>query len=149
MINPPGTNYFFLSVFLVLAISCNNRKTSIPFPEKMEPPLPVTKALQFTASSKLSWPEGEPVKPIVKKLDLSKLPSRPFDSSGFAPFSKPPEQAPFNWDALPDTAFNYDKLPSEPLKFEISVLEPPQLIKTSLRLKNNSGDIIYELGEPL
>ncbi len=149
MINTPRTNYILLPVFLLLAISCNNHKTSIPFPEKMELPLPVTKPLQFTAPTKLSWPESTPVKPVVKKFDLNKLPSRPFDSSGFVPFSKPPEQVPLNWYELPDTAFNYDQLPSQPLKFEISVLEPPQLIKTSLRLKNNSGEIIYELGEPL
>jgi signal transduction histidine kinase/ligand-binding sensor domain-containing protein len=146
--NATKTSYFFLSAFLFFALSCNNHKTSIPFPEAMERPQPVTNPLQFTEPVKLTWPEGKPVKPVVQKFDFNKLPSRPFDSSGFIPFSKPPEEVPFDFDKLPDTAFNYDKLPSKPLKFEISVLQRPQLIKTSLHLKTASPQPVYELGEP-
>src|SRR4030095_15601413 len=147
--NAIKTSYIFLCAFLFLAVSCSNNKTSIPFPEEMERPLPVTKALHFTEPINLSWPKGTPVKPVVKKFDFNKLPSRPFDASGFVPFSKPPEEHPFDFDKLPDTVFNYDQLPTMPLKFEISVLEPPRVIKTSLHIRSNSLDHVYELGEPL
>src|SRR5262245_6784037 len=102
------TNCIFLSSFLIFVVACNSNKISIPFPEQTERPQPVTKALQFTEPTNLNWPEGKPVKPMVKKFDFSKLPSRPFDSSGFVPFSKPPEEVPFDFDKLPDTVFNYD-----------------------------------------
>jgi len=146
--NPIKTTYLFLSALLFIAVSCNNNKISIPFPEELERPQPVTRLLEFTAPTKLSWPEGKPVTPVVKKFDFNKLPSRPFDSSGFIPFSKPPEEVPFDFDKLPDTAFNYDQLPSKPLKYEISVLEPPQLLRTSLHLRTTSPAPVWEMGEP-
>ena len=147
--NAIKTSYIFLCAFLFLAVSCSDNKTSIPFPEEMEHPLPVTKVLHFTEPINLSWPGGRPVQPVVKKFDFNKLPSRPFDTSGFVPFSKPPEEHPFDFDKLPDTVFNYDHLPTMSLKFEVSVLEPPRLIKTSLHIRSNSPDPVYELGEPL
>jgi len=143
------TNYIFLSALLCLAVSCRNNTRTIPFPEQMERPQPLTVPVQFSEPTNLSWPEGKEVRPMVQKFDLDNLPSRTFDSTGFMSFSKPPEQRSLDWDRLPDTVFNYDKLPVRPLKFDISVLKPPQSIKTSLHLKNGVGDLLYEAGEPL
>ena len=139
----------FFAILFVIAMACNDNKGSISFPKELESPQPVATPLQFTEPIVINWPEARPAKPITKEFDINKLPSRPFDSSGFVSFAKDPEVVPFDWNTLPDTIFNYEKLPSKPLKYEISVLESPQVIKTGLHLKKESPGFIYELGDPL
>jgi hypothetical protein len=128
-------------VFLII-VACNSHKSSIPFPEPMERPQPVTTALEFTEATPLTWPRPKPVKPVVEKFDFNKLPAQPLDD-GWTLFSKPPEERPFDLDKLPDTAFNYDALPSKPLKFEISVLQPTELIKNALYARRRTHAMLY------
>src|SRR5258705_3408628 len=121
-----------LSFFLQ---ACNDKKESIPFPNDTGPK-PVTTAFKFTEVKDLKWPVNSiPLRTQIKKIDFDKIPERPFDSSGFISLAKKPEEVPFDWDKLPDTAFDYDNLPSKPLRFKISVLETPQLIKADLHIK--------------
>jgi signal transduction histidine kinase/ligand-binding sensor domain-containing protein len=140
----------FVIVLFFIAAACNNRKESIPFPEEMTGPQPVSLPIKFSESVSISnWPATRPLKPVIKKFNFDKLPSKPFDTSGFESFSKPPEEIPFDWNKIPDTVFNYDNLPSRPLKFEYSILDAPQFFKASMHLKNDSIGLVYELGEPL
>jgi hypothetical protein len=49
---------------------------------------------------------------------------------------------------LPDTVFDYNKLPSVSLKFETSVLEPPEVIQSGPpHLIKGNTNLVYELGE--
>ncbi|MCW3118758.1 MAG: hypothetical protein JWM28_2840, partial [Chitinophagaceae bacterium] len=119
-------------VFLTL-LSCNNHPGDIPFPEKeLGYSQPVTVPLQFTAEKKLTWDTAKQggVKPVIKKLDLDRLPSRSYDSTGFQLFAKPPEEVHFDFNSLPDAAFNLDNLPSKSLHFKTSMLAPPAMVKT-------------------
>jgi signal transduction histidine kinase/ligand-binding sensor domain-containing protein len=140
----------FVIVLCIIAAGCNDRNESIPFPDEMEGPQPVSLPIKFSESKSISnWPATRPLKSVIKKFNLDKLPSNSFDTAGFESFSKQPEEIHFDWDKIPDTVFNYDNLASRPLKFEYSMLEPPQFFKASLHLKNDSIGLVYEMGEPL
>ena len=123
----------------------------MPFPfEEREYPQPVTQPLKFSQETKIYWTDSiTHVKPIIKKFDIKRLPLKVFDSSAFLPFLKKPEEVSFDGRKLRDTAFNYDSLPSNPLKCDVSVLEPPQLLKSlHPHIKNGASDILFEYGEP-
>jgi signal transduction histidine kinase/ligand-binding sensor domain-containing protein len=141
----------FLSPLLVLSglLSCNNRSEDIPLPIENTYPQPVTTAVKFSTPIKINWTDSiTGVKPLLKKFDLSRLPSRIYDSTGFLPFSKKPEESRFEWDKLPDTIFNYESLPSKPLKFEISVLEPPKIVRAGHSyLKKGIPSILFSFSD--
>ncbi len=141
---------FAFFAFLTVA-ACRNTNDEIPFPTKETGFMqPVSKPLHFSTPKKMNWPVTPArIKPIIKKLDLAKLPERIFDSTGFLPFSKKPAEVSFNFDKLPDTAFNYNDLPSKTLQFETSLLEPPKTVKIGRPyLKNGASSFLYEFGEP-
>ena len=150
--NPAKTKLkvFFPALALLFISSCKNTPGNIPFPEnETEFPQPVSRPFKFSEPWKINWSDSVTgIKPLVKKFDFDKLPVKIFDSTGFLPFAKKPEEVQFNWDKLPDTVFNYDNLPSKPLRFETSVLEPPKLIKAGHPyLKNGASSLLYEFGE--
>ena len=139
-----------LIVMVFLFISACKNKNTIPFPaQETEFPQPVSRPFKFSEPWKITWSDSVTgIKPLVKKFDFDKLPVKIFDSTGFLPFAKKPEEVQFNWDKLPDTVFNYDNLPSKPLKFETSILEPPKLIKAGHPyIKNGASPLLYEFGE--
>ncbi|MGC4034629.1 MAG: two-component regulator propeller domain-containing protein [Chitinophagaceae bacterium] len=119
-------------LFLMTLSACNNGSEEIPFPEKEAGyTQPVTVPLKFTEEKKLSWDtvkKGD-IKPVISKLDIDALPSKPFDSTGFKPFTKAPEETHFDYNSLPDTAFDYDKLPSKPIGFKKNILEITTSVK--------------------
>ncbi len=134
-----------------IGLSCNNSPSEIPFPfGERDYSQPVSQALKFSKESKIYWTDSVTlVKPSVKKFDFSKFSVKAFDSSGFLPFLKKPEEASFNWNKLRDTIFNYDALPSRSLKYDVSILEPPQLLNAiHPHIKNGTSDILFEFGEP-
>jgi hypothetical protein len=50
---------------------------------------------------------------------LINIPEIPFDSLGFLPLAKQPDEVPFDLDKLPDSAFNYNDLPSRTFSFKV------------------------------
>ncbi|MEP7374764.1 MAG: two-component regulator propeller domain-containing protein [Chitinophagaceae bacterium] len=137
-------------IFLCAIIACNN-SDKIPFSTTESIfPQPVSQAIQFSDPIHVSLSDSATkINPSIKNIDFNKLPSSVFDSAGFLPFQKPPEVAPFNWNKLPDTAFNYESLPSKPLKFETSILESPKIIKAgTLKPKKQGNELVFEFGEP-
>ncbi len=146
---PSVFQLLFAATILFTVSSCKN-SSEIPFPaNEGEFSQPISRAIKFSDPWKITWSDSvTDIKPLVRKFDFDKLPVGIFDSTGFLPFPKKPEEVRFSWDRLPDTAFNYDNLPSKPLKYEISVLEPPKLIKAGHPyLKNGTTDLVYEFGE--
>ncbi len=147
--SPFAFKILFATTVLYTVSACTH-SSEIAFPaDETEFPQPVSRSLKFSEPWKINWTDSVlGVTPLIKKLDFNKLPVRIFDSSGFLPFAKKPEEVNFNWDKLPDTIFNYDNLPSKPLVFETSVLEPPKLIKAgNPYLKRGTSNLVYELGE--
>ena len=150
----PSRTVFFKFVFLILFVwtftNCRNAN-EIPFPVEADGySAPVTFPVQFGPPQKISWPEPASLTSVAGNFNFPKLPSTRFDSSGFGPFSKPPEESVFDWNNLPANDFNYDSLPGIPLKFRSSVLPPPEIIKVNRPvLKNTPGEMIYDFGEPL
>ena len=110
---------------LITLFSCNFNSGDTPFPEKELGYLqPVTIPLQFSAEKKLTWDTTQKgtVKPVTRKLDLDALPSTPYDSNGFKPFTNKPAEVRFDFNSLPEAPFNLANLLSQPLHFKTSVL---------------------------
>jgi signal transduction histidine kinase/ligand-binding sensor domain-containing protein len=142
----------FTVLFLLFIAACRNKIVDIPLPsDKTGFSQPIAKAIHFTAAKKINWPKGaNPIKPIIRKLDISKLAAKLFDSTESLPFSQPPEEVPFSMSKLSDTVFNYDGLPAKRFQFESSILGQPKLIKTDHpHLVSTGSGLIYELGGPL
>jgi signal transduction histidine kinase/ligand-binding sensor domain-containing protein len=120
------------ALLFITLVSCNNNPDQIPFPEKeLGYSQPVSVPLQFSEEKKLHWDTAKQggIKPVVKKLDLDALPSTPFDTSGFRPFAKPPEEIRFDFNNLPESTFDLDSLPSKPLQFKTTILDLPTSVK--------------------
>jgi ligand-binding sensor domain-containing protein len=150
MKNKTTTNRISLiTVLLVIVLACNNHPESIPLTEETNIGQPVTVPFKFTEVKQLKWPvNSRPLRSQIKKIDFDKIPEIPFDSLGFMPFTKQPDEVPFDLDKLPDSTFNYNDLPSKTFNFKISVLEPPIPIKANLHLKSGTHELLYEFGEP-
>src|SRR5665213_1995124 len=130
---------FAITVF----ISCNN-SGNIPFPEnELGYTQPVSVPLVFSATKKLKWDTTRKgaITPLISKFDIDALPAFPYDSTGFKPFSKPPEEVKFDFNSLPEKDFSLDKLPSHPLEFTTKVLGPIPTI--------NAGAPVMQKGKPL
>ena len=141
----------FFICFVYLLSGCKNA-ADIPFPaEADEYAAPVRVPLQFGPSQKLSWPAKPANLTSVQGIfNFNKLPVIRFDSLGFQPFPKPPEESHFDWNKLPSADFKYDSLPKIPLRFKTSVLAPPEITKVNRPvLKNTRAEIIYDFGNEL
>jgi signal transduction histidine kinase/ligand-binding sensor domain-containing protein len=135
---------------LFILFSCNYNTTEVPFPGKENGFLkPFTVPLQFTLEKVLQWDTSAKggIKPVVKKLDLNLLPSLPYDSSGFKPFTQP-IQFKFDPGKLPETSFKINDLTAKPLQFKKKVLAAPAVIKTlSPTLQKDKPLAILDLGQ--
>jgi signal transduction histidine kinase/ligand-binding sensor domain-containing protein len=139
----------FLVTGSTFSMACQNTM-EVPGPAA-EPEFsqPVNQPLHFTAETKIRWTDSLSIKPSIKKFEFKRLPSKYYDSSGFMPFQKKPEEIHFDLDKLRDTVFNYETLPSIPLRFETTVLEPPRVIKSvHPHIKSGISEFIYEFGDP-
>jgi signal transduction histidine kinase/ligand-binding sensor domain-containing protein len=131
--------FFSVTVFL----SCNN-SGNVPFPEKeLGYTQPVTVPLVFSGTKKLKWDTARKggITPVVKRFDINSLPAFSYDSSGFKPFSKPPEEVHFDFNSLPGKDFSISKLPSHPLDFKTTALGPIPTV--------NTGEPVMQKGKPL
>jgi signal transduction histidine kinase/ligand-binding sensor domain-containing protein len=151
---PPRTAIFkiaWIVFFLWTFTSCKNAG-EIPFPGTAdEYPPPVTVPLQFGPPQKIIWPDKPAnLTSVQGNFNFNKLPVIRFDSLGFQPFPKPPEEASFDWNKLPAADFKYDNLPEIPLRFKTSVLAAPEITKVARPvLKNTKAEIIYDFGDQL
>ncbi|HSN09210.1 MAG TPA: two-component regulator propeller domain-containing protein, partial [Hanamia sp.] len=138
--------FFSVTVFL----SCNN-SGNIPFPEKqLGYTQPVTVPLVFSATKKLKWDTARKggITPVIKKFDINALPAFPYDSTGFKPFSKPPEETHFDFNKLPGKDFSLDKLSSQSLGFKTTSLGPIPTVKVSDPVMQKGKPLaIYDLGK--
>ncbi len=133
MDNSKYLTWRIIAVFIAFAcfLSCNN-SVDVPFPKKeLGTTQPVAMPFVFSAPKKLNWDtvRSGRISPVVKKLDIDALPSRPFDSTGFKPFAEPPAEVKFNFNHLPEKNFSLDKLPSKSLEFKTSLLAPAAIVK--------------------
>ncbi|MEJ0104467.1 MAG: hypothetical protein WDO19_18710 [Bacteroidota bacterium] len=151
---PSRTDIFkiIVVVFFVWPFTSCRNADEIPLPaETDEYAAPVTVPLQFGAPQKINWPDNPAnLTSVPGNFNFAKLPVGRFDSLGFQPFPKPPEETNFDWDKLPGADFNYDSLPQIPLRFKTSVLAPPEIIKVNHPiLKNIKAEIVYDFGDQL
>ncbi len=140
---------FLVAAFAFLCNACQHTE-QVPMPaEEQEYLQPVSQPIHFSTETKITWNDSLPLKPLIKKFPFNSLPVKFYDSNGFVPLSKKPQQFSFDLDKLRDTIFNYEALPSKPLKFETALLEPSQTIK-NVHPHPQSGltDIQYEFGDP-
>jgi signal transduction histidine kinase/ligand-binding sensor domain-containing protein len=142
----------FFALGLLAVSSCKNglhdnldNPPQIPFAQPVINPLKLSKPVKFN----LNTIKAIPIKPAVQYFDIDKLPSRPYDSSAFKPFSKPVEETAFDFNHLPEKDLDVDKLPSRPLKFRTYVLPAPKLVKANVPRLKNAKLAIYECGEGL
>ena len=127
------SNWQIIAVLIALVpvLSCNN-SVEIPFPKnELGTTQPIAMPLVFSAKKKLNWDtvRSGRITPVIKKLDIDALPSRPFDSTGFKPFAAPPAEVKFNFNRLPEKKFSLDKLPSHSLEFKTYLLAPAMIVK--------------------
>jgi signal transduction histidine kinase/ligand-binding sensor domain-containing protein len=150
------TKYLFLqltAIFFIIFffLSCNNTG-NIPFPEKeLGYTQPVTVPLVFSSTKKLKWDTARKggITPVVKRFDINSLPAFPYDSTGFKPFSKPPEEVHFDFNNLPGKDFSLDKLPSHPLDFKTTALGPIPTVNASEPVMQKGKPLaIYDFGAP-
>jgi signal transduction histidine kinase/ligand-binding sensor domain-containing protein len=139
-----------VALAIIIATSCNNNPSDIPFPVKDSGyAQPVSVPLQFTAPKKINWviTKTGGIHPSTSKLDIDTLPSSPYDTAGFRPFPQPPGENHFNFNSLPSSAFNLDKLPSKQLNFKTSLLARPATMQTTrLVPKGGTPLSIYDVG---
>jgi ligand-binding sensor domain-containing protein len=142
--------YVLMLIAIGMAVaSCNNTSVTDVPPDKSAFKQPVSEPLIFSKPQKIDWAaiKATPVKPVVKKFDLNKLPVEPYDISGFKQFKYPIEETKFDINSLPGKDLDIDKIPSKPLKFKTYILPPPKPIKTTPpRLKDTSLSL-FEFGE--
>lgn len=131
--------------------SCNNSSTTPALSlEQTEVKQPVSQPLQFSKSIHFDFAAIKPgtISVTTNDFDLSKLPSKPYDSVLFKPFTQPVIERPFNFDSLPHKDFDINKIPSTPIECKTYLLPVPRLIKTNLpRLRKSSDPFTYDFGQ--
>jgi signal transduction histidine kinase/ligand-binding sensor domain-containing protein len=128
-----------IGIALLSLVSCHNTSSTDNLPPQIKYAAPVTQPLTFGKSKKIDWKaiKSTHVKPIVKQLDINKLPVSPYEDLGFKPFTHEAEKRKIDFNELPERDLDIRNLPSKPLKFKSYNLPPPTLVaKTSMRLKD-------------
>ncbi|MEP7144450.1 MAG: two-component regulator propeller domain-containing protein [Ferruginibacter sp.] len=137
-------------IALLTLASCNNHAVNIPFPVSDSGyAQPVSQPLQLSAPKKLNWITTKTggIKSPIKKLDIDALPSTPYDTLGFKPFSKPPDVVHFDFNSLADSAFNLEKIPSKSLQFKKAVLPAPVVVKSGTIVPKSGTTLsMYDIG---
>jgi signal transduction histidine kinase/ligand-binding sensor domain-containing protein len=134
----------------VVLASCNRITTNDDQPKQTAFKQPVTVPLTFSKPRTIDWAaiKDVKIKPVVKKIDLDKLPAEPYVSNGLKSVAYDTDEVKFDYNSLPQKDFDIDQLPSKPLKFKTIKLPPPKLIKSGPpRLKDTTLSL-YELDAP-
>jgi len=117
----------WIIIFSVI-VSCQNTG-DIPFPENPS-------GFEIPKSQPFTMPEGKPItwkvypddsipKAVKLRLDLDKLPSKPFTVNEFKPLNSPLKSTPFDWDKLESIPFQMDSINGFPLKYRKFILPDP------------------------
>lgn len=111
--------------FLFLA-SCNQLHQVPDPPEFSSYAQPETLPLELTDPVPLHWDtlHRGTITPKVFPLDLTKLKSEPWDSTGFQPLAAPTETA-FDFASLPGKPFDLENIPTHAIKMEWQTLPIP------------------------
>jgi len=135
---------------VAIFVSCRNDRNT-PFPSEDIYAQPVAEPIQFGAEQSLRWPEtGKALTSSPAQFDYRHLPEANFDSSLFVPFSEPPQQISFDFNALPEASFNFDSLPEIPLRYRTSELPTPEITRVSRpTLKSTRPEVIFDFGNQL
>lgn len=135
MSSPYCTFLYRMVALLLVALcvtGCWQSGDKVPFPEaETEFTQPTKRAFKFSAPVTIQWKTvgRDSIKaPASKKFSLAKIPSKPFNIGGTKPLAEPMAEKRFDWNALPDTAFNVNDLKSDTLKNKIIKLLPPKVI---------------------
>ena len=139
-------------ILLLFTLACGNKKRNIPFPAQGSEYLPPTiEKLTYSESQKLNWVYVNPdsVKPQEKKLDFSKIPSRPIDLGNPKPIKSRVTDTIFNLNNIAaDSTFNMAKMPVKPLKFKTNILGKPKRVKSGTpRLKDGASESLLLFGQ--
>jgi len=143
----------FYGILIPLLISaCTQSTKTVPFPaDNTEFEIPVTTPLQLTKPKKIEWKVNSSAgfKPaVVRKVNLDKLPTKPFYPDGFLPIGAPPKEVRIDFNHLPDTLIDFKNMEAKPIEFTTSLIEPPTIVKSGLpKLKRNASIGIFEFGE--
>ncbi len=140
----PALSGMIIVIAIITLASCNNQAVEIPFPAGDSAfPQPVSQPLELSKARKINWHivKTSGVQAEIKKLDLGELPTSPFDTTGYKPFPKPPQEIHFNFSNLPSQALNLEKIPYRSLQMKRYVLPMPLLVKTA-RLTPKAGSPI-------
>jgi Histidine kinase-, DNA gyrase B-, and HSP90-like ATPase len=142
--------YVLLQVTMAIAfVSCNGTSDTGLAPGQREYKQPVSQPLRLSKSRKIAWENAKAiaVHPLVKKFDLNRLPSRPYNTERFKPFPYPIGEAKLDISTLPEKALDMDKLPSRPLKFKTQILPPPRVIRSGPPHLKDLNLSLFELAE--
>src|SRR5258707_13058823 len=95
----PLPSLLVIAITSIYFISCNSAVVDIPFPVADGGyPQPVTQPLVLSAPGTLNWvtlKKGK-ITPTVRKFDLKRLPSTPYDPTGYQHFKQVPEVSPID-----------------------------------------------------
>ena len=141
--------YFLIALTLVL-FSCNENVEPVPLAQdKSEFLPPSSEPLRFSEPQKFEWQVNDSTtfeRPVPIKVDLASVPSKPFYPDGFIPSNEPMSE--IDIVMTEDTVINIGGLPSESIKFETVILEPPTKVKARLPKLNKDASVgIFEFGE--
>src|ERR1700744_2655054 len=145
--------FFVPLIMLVMAFvsSCKNNSGDIQSPpESVEFKQPVVRPLEFSKAKKIDWGGIKSVKiqPVIKKLDMAKLPAQNYNGPDFNQVKYVIEDAKFDLNTLPVKDFDVDRLPSKPFRFKTFLLPPPKLIRSGApHLKTGNSVSLFELSE--
>lgn len=121
-----------LPVLAVCLSGCWTSSDQVPFPEKeTEFTTPKTRAFTFSEPVAIEWKvlgRDSIQPPATRKFSLDKIPSKPFSLGGAKPLALPMAEKKFDWNSLPDTAFDVNALPGDTLKNKRIQLLPPRVI---------------------
>ncbi|HTD42241.1 MAG TPA: two-component regulator propeller domain-containing protein, partial [Mucilaginibacter sp.] len=139
---------FWYILVTVAFASCNNNPPASPPPNSALKPI-VVKPLEFDNEEKINWVDSSlSEQPVVSKINISSLPTTPYGTFNFKPFSKTVEEARFDYNDLPGKELDISKLTSKPLKFDTCILGPPKsVIAGPLHLNNLKNASLFEMGE--
>jgi signal transduction histidine kinase/ligand-binding sensor domain-containing protein len=120
-----------VTLLLLLLSRCNQFEKTVSFPSGDKGfSDPLSRPLKFSNPVSIQWETVPPdsIRPMeTRHFDFNKLPAKPFYIGEPQPLMKPLVEQKFDWNHLPDTAFNYENLPSQKLRFRTTPLGAPRV----------------------
>jgi signal transduction histidine kinase/ligand-binding sensor domain-containing protein len=114
--------------------ACSGDPDKVPFPSsESEFPQPAERPFKFSDPVPIEWETYDPatIKPFVtRRLNFASLPTKPFAFGGYPkPLTLPLEEEALDWKSFQDTVFDYKTLPTQRLRFNTILMQPPTVVK--------------------